>query len=143
MTLFPHHRTTPAFVCDPPKDDWSALMSRHPNVLIHGPHDATDALVDALTPYLRLPIHYATGEAFPLLPSTRGTLILDDVEALDSHQQQTLLGWLDDCADTEMQVISISPTALHTHVQDGTFLNVLYYRLNVIYLEVSATCTQA
>jgi hypothetical protein len=118
-------------------------MSRHPNVLIHGPHDATDALVDALTPYLRLPIHYATGEAFPLLPSTRGTLILDDVEALDSHQQQTLLGWLDDCADTEMQVISISPTALHTHVQDGTFLNVLYYRLNVIYLEVSATCTQA
>jgi len=111
-------------------------MSRHPNVLIHGPHDVTGALVDALTPFLRLPIHQVTSGGF-VSPPACGTMILDDVDGLNPEQQQTLLGWLDEHASTETQVISVTPAALHAHVQDGTFLNALYYRLNVIYLEVS------
>jgi hypothetical protein len=139
MTLFPVNSETliSPFVCDPPVNDWLALIRRRPNVLISGPPHATDAFVRALTPSLRLPICRVACGTLQSLPEAGGTLILDDVGSLDSEQQQAFNSWFGESWQTAPQVISIAPTALYPHVQAGTFLDALYYRLNVMYFEIS------
>jgi hypothetical protein len=139
MTLFPLNSQTVTlpFVCDPSVDDWRALIRRRPNLLISGPLEATDAFVLALTPSLRLPICRVACETLQSLPKAGGTLLLDDVGKLDGEQQQAFHLWLDEEWKTATQVISITPTALYPRVQAGTFLDALYYRLNVMYFEVS------
>jgi hypothetical protein len=117
-------------------------MRRHPNLLMRGPREATHAVVLTLTPYFLLPIRRVACDARLSLPPAGGTLMLDDVEALDGQQQETLLQWLDEYSHTAMQVISLTPAALYTHVQAGTFLHALYYRLNVIYVEVGTVRTE-
>jgi len=131
-----------SLVCNPLVSEWPALMRRRPNLLIKGPREATHAVVLALTPSFRLPIRRVACDARLSLPPAGGTLMLDDVEVLDGQQQETLLLWLDEYSHTAIQVISLTPAALYTHVQAGTFLNALYYRLNVIYVEVGAVRTE-
>ena len=127
----------PVFVCHKPIEDWSVLMRGRPNLLISGFRDATDALVLAVTPSWRLPVRRLACEARLHLPPVGGTLILDAVDALDHEQQESLLRWLDDAQPAQTQVISLTTTRLYAHVQAGTFLSTLYYRLNTLYFEVS------
>jgi Sigma-54 interaction domain len=125
------------FRVHPPADDSSVLRAWHPNIFVSGPPEATDAFILAVTPYLRAPVRCSVaGEAFLGLPAAGGTLILRDVDALDRDQQQQLLTWLDDTRNGQTQVVSITDAALYTAVQTGTFLDRLYYRLNVIYFQV-------
>jgi DNA-binding NtrC family response regulator len=70
------------------------------------------------------------------LPAGDGTLILEHVDALDRDQQRALLEWLDDPRHADTQVISTTPVSLYPSVSRDLFLSELYYRLNVIYLEV-------
>jgi hypothetical protein len=139
MTLFPVNSETETspFVCDPPVDDWAALIRRRPNLLISGPPEATDAFVRGLTPSLRLPIRRVACGDLQSPPQAGGTLILEDVGSLDGQQQQAFYSWLGENWQTATQVISIAPTALYPRVQAGTFLEALYYRLNVMYFAVS------
>jgi hypothetical protein len=141
MTLFHAEKPTSGFVCSCPADERSALLRARVNLLISGSREATDAFVLAATPYFRLPIRRVACDA-PLSLQPAGTLILDAVDTLDEPQQETLLRWLEEYSHTAVQVISLTPAALYTHVQAGTFLNALFYRLNVIYLEVSAAGTE-
>jgi hypothetical protein len=118
--------------------DWSLVSDRRPNVLVRGPGEATHAFVDAVTPYLQSPVHNLACEGGFTLPAGRGTLILDHLDALGREEQEKLLTWLDDPQHAGTQVISLTPARLYTSVQHQTFLNALYYRLNVIYLEVGS-----
>jgi hypothetical protein len=122
-----------------PVGDWSVLGERRPNVLVSGPGDAAHAFVDAVTPYLQAPVHHLTCDARLDLPRGDGTLILEHLDALDREQQECLLRWLDDPEHARTQVISLTPAPLYTSVQRETFLGALYYRLNVIYLEVGSS----
>jgi DNA-binding NtrC family response regulator len=65
-------------------------------------------------------------------------VILDGVETLTVEQQGTLLRWLDECLRAETQVVTVTAAALYTEVQAGRFLDGLYYRLNMITVEVGA-----
>ena len=120
-----------------PADDWSLLQASHPNVLVSGPRDATQACLLALTPSLQAPVH--DGSACDALPTMRtgGSLILRDVDALDSEQQHQLLRWLNDPRNGQTQVISVTAAPLYAAVRTGTFLDPLYYRLNVVHFEVT------
>jgi hypothetical protein len=120
----------------PAEIDWSLLADRRPNVLLSGPGDAAHAFIDAVTPYLQSPVQALACDAHLKLPPGDGTVILDCLDALDRDQQRELLEWLDDPRRAQTQVISISPTPLYASVERDTFLSALYYRLNVIYLEV-------
>jgi hypothetical protein len=144
MTLFPLNSQTQTspFVCDPTVDDWPALIRTRPNLLLTGPREATNAFLLAFTPFLQLPVRRVPCRGLRKLPQAGGTVILDDVETLDGQQQQAFLWWLDEYSHTGTQVISIAPTVLYNHVQAGTFLDALYYRLNVMYLEVSPLRTE-
>ena len=65
-----------------------------------------------------------------------GTLLLEDVSALTLDDQRRLYGWLE-ASTGWMQVVSITSRSLLPSIQEGTFLEILYYRLNIICGEVA------
>jgi hypothetical protein len=121
------------------EEELSVLLASHPNVLVRGSRDATLAFLQVVRPLLREPLRsIAPGPALLNLPAAEGgTLILRDVDDLDQDQQQRLLQWLDDPRSGETQVISITTTPLYGAVRTGSFLNRLYYRLNVVHFDVA------
>jgi transcriptional regulator of aromatic amino acid metabolism len=68
------------------------------------------------------------------LPEDRGgTLLLWDVSRLTLHQQICLNDWMG-ARRSRTQVISLTTTALLPLVEDGRFLEGLYYRMNMVSL---------
>ena len=91
-----------------------------------------------MTPYLRAPVRGSlAGDAVLSLPAAGGALILQDVDTINREQQQQLLQWLDDPRNGQTQLISITATPLYALVQAGTFLDRLYYYLNVIQFDLT------
>jgi DNA-binding NtrC family response regulator len=74
------------------------------------------------------------------LPSLElaNTLILHDVASLSTGEQQTLSDWLSG-ESRRPQIVSTSREALYPLVTSGGFLASLYYRLNIIYVDVRAS----
>lgn len=83
-----------------------------------------------------LPFHWCSLPGKLLLPpAKKGTLFLNDVAALGRDQQLALNDWLGSCDN--LQTISITSVPLESLVADGQFLEALYYRLNVVRLDVT------
>jgi sigma-54-interacting transcriptional regulator len=107
------------------------------NVLVTGPQAATEVFVRSISPTIRVPIHYVACDAPLILPSAQCTLVLRGIDALTEEQQEVLLRWLDDERHGPRHVISLAATPLYERVQAETFKSALYYRLNVINLDVT------
>ena len=109
------------------------LTTLHQNVLLVGMPRVTEAVLRALTPYLRLPVQSL--EVSMSLPNhPQGTLILRALETLDWQAQHQLLHWLNGLG-TDTQIISLISAPLYPRIEQGTFHDQLYYRLNVVHLE--------
>lgn len=94
-------------------------------------------MLDALGPHLREPLCRLRPKPGVVLPEpTAGTLIVLEVDGLDSNQQAQLLRWLKQ-PQTHVQVVCTSCESLFRRVQAGHFLAELYYRLNVVLLDVT------
>ena len=63
--------------------------------------------------------------------------MLRDVGNLTREGQRRLSEWLDDNVPNHMQVIATNAAALWPRVRDGSFTEALYYRLNVIYIDLT------
>lgn len=123
--------------CVVPAEELLGLRDRYPNVLIAGPKVATVAAVNEIYPLLRLPItsvHVDSCVALPLT-LTDGTLILSDIAALNRTEQARLHEWIARTSGAT-QVVATSAMPVFPLVEQGAFLDVLYYRLNTTYLEV-------
>jgi sigma-54-interacting transcriptional regulator len=118
-------------------DDWWVLQGRHPNVLVTGPRDATHAFLSVITASLEHPIRHLNCRAPLDLPTAAGTIVLDDVDALSREEQEGLLRWLDAAQCVESQTIALTTVPLFAQVRAGAFLDTLYYRLNVVHLQVA------
>jgi DNA-binding NtrC family response regulator len=70
-----------------------------------------------------------------LPPRNEGTLLLNDVARLRPDQQLELFEWLSEY--DRAQIISLTELPLFSIVSSGHFLESLYYRLNVIRLDVA------
>jgi len=117
-------------------DDWQLLVTARPNTLLEGPHEATDAIVGEAMEWLAEPL--ATWTGAPPSSDRPATLLVRSVSALDRDQQRALLAWLDAPGD-RIQVISTTTDPLYPLVDRGAFLANLYYRLNVLLLDVAPT----
>jgi transcriptional regulator of acetoin/glycerol metabolism len=109
------------------------------NVLLAGRDGAVRQTLESLIGRLREPIaSWCPGERLAL-PSTEadGTMILHDVERLGLEDQIHLLEWLGTAAG-RVQVVSTTAGPLFPRVSAGAFIDTLYYRLNTVYLELSA-----
>lgn len=115
------------------------LRTSHANVLLVGAEAAVVDILDGLRPNCRQPVETCETGSFLALspPSQAGTLILRDVGNLTQEGQRHLIAWLDDNARDRIQVIATNAAALWPRVRDGSFADALYYRLNVIYIDLT------
>jgi hypothetical protein len=117
----------------PSVDETLLLSTIRPNLLLEGPEAQVQAVVAALRPLLPSPVIAWCGGGLP--DEHRGTLIVQKVCRLDDTQQRQLMMWLDDTVGT-VQVIATTSEPLYPLVERGVFLDVLYYRLNILRVEM-------
>jgi hypothetical protein len=118
-----------------PSTDWRATLRLRANIMVAGPQDALHAFLEAAQPELREPIRTTNGVLPQVLDGMR-TLIITDVDRLDSIDQQRLRDWFDHGRNTDVQVVSLTSTPLYSLVAANAFDTDLYYRLNTIFLEI-------
>jgi len=70
----------------------------------------------------------------PTVPNSM--VVIEDVAALSPDDQRTLLHWLDRHGDALVLSFAVSP--VFPLVTNGTFLEGLFYRLNIITLTIDA-----
>jgi hypothetical protein len=121
-------------IVEVPPEEWRAILVARPNVLIEGPSATTDAILHQLWPHCSDPV-LCWGDG--LLRETTATLIVREVAALSATDQERLLRW-SGVPGRRRQIISTTSQPLFPRVQRGLFLENLYYRLNVMRLEVEA-----
>ena len=117
----------------PECDEWVLAVRTQANLLVTGRRAVIDRAIREVSPWLRHPIVRVTCNLDLTLPMDASTLILHGVDALTDAGQTTLLRYLDG-AHSAMQVISSTAAPLYPLVQAGVFSDVLYYRLNMVYL---------
>lgn len=137
-------RSAPASQAAPPllldRGDLDALRLTRPNVLLCGPAEVTRAAVRALAGALGQPAKtWSSAQPLPLPhPSTPApSVVIEDVDRLPLDEQRRLSDWLL-AAHRHTQVMSTTRRPLLPLVESGRFLAELYYRLNVVYLELAA-----
>jgi transcriptional regulator of acetoin/glycerol metabolism len=117
--------------------EWRSVCTRQHNVMFEGPEHATESLLLLLQPHLRTPAIWKRAPMPPELPADQcGALVLQNVSALDSHEQAALLKWLD---TDRTQVVSTTVYPLFPLVARGLFDEMLYYRLNVTLMSIDST----
>jgi len=120
-----------------PAIDWRATLRLRSNIMVAGPQDALDAFLEAAQPELREPIRSANASLPPTLDGIR-TLVLTDVDRLDSTDQRRLRDWFDQNRNNGVQVVALTTMPLYSLVTANAFDTNLYYRLNTIFLEIQA-----
>jgi len=117
--------------------DWRRFLISErlrPNLLIVCASQDIQTVVTRVLGACRRPVHACPlpGE-LSLSDDMMGTLLLWDVAQLTRGQQMQLHDWITD-RPRDAQVISISSAPLLPLVEDGEFLEGLFYRLNVVSL---------
>ena len=117
-------------------DDWDLASTGRANTLLVGREDATRATLEAGIPQLDGPV-YTIRAGDPLPPASHGgSLVLLEVCHLSLVEQHRLVEWLDENAG-RTRIISTSSRSLAPMIAAGEFLAVLYYRLNLVYIEMT------
>ena len=121
-----------------PPTDWELVSLARLNLLLVGGDEATSVAIRALIPALKGPcVHWARAKDSRCPVTHHGSLILTDVSELPLSEQLRLLVWLND-NDNRARVISTSRRPLISMVVGGHFLPTLYYRLNTVYIDLTA-----
>ena len=116
-----------------PAADWQALVATHANTVIVGEEDAALRVWTAVWPSLQKPIHWVDADHLMLPRHQAGTLILPGVDTLTATAQQQLFDWLEH-DDRGTRVLTTTPRPLFPLVESGSFLQALYYKLNMLLL---------
>jgi transcriptional regulator of acetoin/glycerol metabolism len=110
------------------------------NVLVVGNPDATRIVVDMLRLDLRGPVvRWRAGQPLDLpSPAHAATLVLENVTGLTTDEQFRVLRWLDEVRG-RIRVVSTTSIPVWPRVQVGVFNEVLYYRLNIVFVDMEKT----
>jgi hypothetical protein len=112
------------------------------NLLLIGEDSETSVVLETILSKLRDPITvWLPGSQLVLPPIAQtGTLILREVGALELGDQYRLNEWIERVQGRtwRTQIVSTSEASLLPRVHAGVFLDTLYYRLNTVYIDISA-----
>jgi hypothetical protein len=122
----------------------AAKLERHlirtarPNLLLIGMEQDTGEVLKEFRSDFVEPITTWSPGTRLVLPAyaQAGTFILDDITALGFDDQIRLLDWLG-ASDGRVQVVSVASRSVAPLIETGTFLSMLYYRLNVVCLDLT------
>jgi hypothetical protein len=119
------------------QDAEAALLRRVPahNLLLIGASSATQDFVDNLRSSLVPPIVCWDAGTAELPADSIGTLIVHDVASLTATHHDRLLEWLSK-QSPQRSVIATSIEPFYRNVETGLFSDSLYYRLNVVTLQL-------
>jgi hypothetical protein len=117
--------------------DVEALARRHGNALIIGDQLAVRRVLDTVWPTLTKPVKWVEGARLALPVESGGTIILDAGDRLSERDQASFLGWLDN-SGRSVCVLTTSPRPLFPLVEAGLFFDVLYYRLNQVFIDAGS-----
>ena len=117
--------------------EWLSVSTRQHNAIFEGPEHATEGLLLLLQPSLRTPAIWKRAPMPLELPTDEcGALVLQNVCALDRHEQAALSRWLD---ASRKQVVATTVDSLFQLVARGLFDEALYYRLNTMLMRIDST----
>jgi glutamate racemase len=118
--------------------DMTRRMLRHgrARALVVGTKRATAAVLRALRADFASPVFNLRAGGALTLPETSATLLIHEVSALDTADQHRLQQWLERSA-AGSSVIAVASEPLFPLVQRGAFLPDLFYRLNLIVIDVT------
>jgi hypothetical protein len=103
------------------------------NILLIGTADRTSAFIADLLPELNEPIELCEAKDFRP-PDQPGTLLLYNATEMPAAGQAALCGWLDNTRGT--RVVTTVDRPLFPQVEAGLFLATLYYRLNIVTIDL-------
>ncbi len=120
-----------------PRRDLQVGSMPRTNVLVVGNPEATRIVLDMLRLDLRGPIvRWRAGQPLDLpAPGHAATLILENVTRLTTDEQFRVLRWLDDVKG-RIRIVSTTTEPVWPRVQVGVFNEVLYYRLNTVFVDM-------
>lgn len=114
------------------------MAPNRPSLLVLCDRIEPDAAIASLMKWCEQPFHICALPGPLDLPAVRkGTLFLKEVARLTMAQQIALNDWIER-GRGELQIVSATHTRLWPLVEDGLFLESLFYRLNLITLEAKA-----
>jgi hypothetical protein len=117
----------------------TAPLQRRPNLLVLCRDREPEDVLAPLKASSRRPFTICRLPGALTLPQDpHGTLCLMDVGALMLGQQMKLYDWLEG-AGRECQVVSIAREPLYPLIDDGRFMEALYYRLNVVCVDAGGS----
>lgn len=105
---------------------------RRPNLLIVNERASMGDVLQQLTSVCESP-HWICRFpcTFDAPPAFKGTVVLGNIEQMTLGQQLDLFDWLS-CKPTDTQVVSITRAPMTELIEDGRFLEGLYFRLNTV-----------
>lgn len=111
----------------------------HPHLLLNCGTVEVECIRLGLLQWGAAPVRYCKLPGPLALPQRqRGTLLLEDVHRLTMNQQIALYDWMTPGAEG-VQIISLTTPAIDGMVKRGEFLEGLFYRLNVVRLDIKST----
>ena len=129
--------TRPSAVVSFSEAEWQRFLTGEhprPNLLIVCASEEMEAVVSRVKGLCKGPVHARQLPGELSVPEEMtGTLLLWDVAQLTRGQQMFLHDWMTD-RPPDAQVISITAAPLLPLVEDGQFLEGLFYRINVVSL---------
>jgi hypothetical protein len=134
-------RPRPAFLPAHLRAEWDAVCQGRHNFLLVGTASDTTEILTAMKPHLREPLqHYSPKAGLPVPRPIDGTFVLLEAARLDGEQQKQLLQWLEQFEQrAHVQVISTTSKPLFSLVKTGRFLVELYYKLNVVRMDLNGS----
>jgi len=120
-----------------PRRDLQVSSMPRTNVMVVGNAEATRIVVDMLRLDLRGPVvKWRAGQPLALpAPGSCSTLVLENLTRLTDEEQIHMLRWLDEVRG-KIRVVSTAGVPVWPRVQNGQFNEVLYYRLNTVFVDM-------
>jgi hypothetical protein len=126
----------------PPSDLDLARLTRA-NLFLIGDDDVVVPVVTSLWQSLATPIVVRNrGECLQLSPASQpvGTVVICDVDTLTRREQRALYDWI--AGNGRTQVVSTASKCLQPLLETGAFDKGLYYRLNVVMVDLTSPAAQ-
>jgi len=105
---------------------------RRPNLMIVNEGASLGGVLEQLSDVSETPLTICRFPGhFDVEPGVKGTVVLGNIEHMTLGQQLQLFDWLSH-KDGETQVVSITRATMTELIEDGRFLEGLYFRLNTV-----------
>jgi len=120
-------------------EPWGIVVANRFPVLVTGPDASIRAFLDELEPLVAAPLTYIDCGSDVTLNglANGGTVVLLHLDRCGLAAQEQLMECLH-LGPLETQVIGTSSRALFPLTETGAFLEMLYYQLNIVYIELAA-----